>query len=418
MALLLFIIIALANIVFFVISSRTFSITKPSWLFWVYWLINIIVAFAFFGGSVDWKYNGLSCLLVLVDVFVISYMCIPSSKKEKYDVSQIYKESHAINSLLLVCFVAGIIYAVLELTINGFSVKNLFSASGLMEAGYYFTDGRYGGRTIIKTSMPEQICLTINYSGFILAGYCFRLRLSKLMLCFLQFLPMTASMMATTAKTTLISGFILWTTGYLVACNCTNNAVSEVRKIPIKKAIIIVACALVLFYYSFVIRYGIDSSIDIVGRMVMYGLGHVPCFDDWFSRFQINLLGYSHGQQTFMMLFGNTMPKELSEVYISPKFYTSYSWTNVITLFAYVLMDFGYMGTMIFFFLFGLLSKVLHNSMLEYGSAIGHGAIGLVYYIIFYSFLVSPLRYMSITGAFLLFGTYIFALQKRMYKPC
>ena len=418
MSLLLFVIVALANVVFVLLYSRTCSASKPNWLFWLYWLINILVAFVFFGGSVDWKFNGLSYLLVLVDVFIIAYMFIPSTQKEKFDVCELHGVSWTINNLLILCFVAGIIYAVLELTINGFSVKNLFSFSGLTESGYYFTDGRYGGRTVIKTTTTEQICLTINYSGFILAGYCYRLRLSKLVLCFLQFLPMTASMMATTAKTTLISGLILWMTGYLVACNCTNSAVGNVRKIPIKSVSIIVASALVLFYYSFVIRYGVDTSIDIIGRMVMYGLGHVPCYDDWFSRFPINLWGYSHGQQTFMMFYGKAMPPELRQVFV-PLFYsTSYSWTNVITLFAYVIMDFGYVGTIIFFALLGVISKILYNSLLEYGSAVAHGAIGFVYYIIFYSFLVSPLRYMSITGAFLLFGIYIFGLQKKLYKPC
>lgn len=412
MNIVLFVTILVLNVTFAALMKKSFNITKPSWLFWLYWISNILVAFCFFGLSINWKLEGLALLLIYVDIYVFAYLFIPIHSTEKYDAAQLIAKTRTINYLLIICFVAGIIYAILELVLNGFSIRNLFSISGLTEAGYYFTDGRYGGRTEIKTSTFEQICLTINYSGFILAGYGYRLRLSKKQLCFIQFIPMIASTLATTAKTTVISGIFLWICGYLVACNCRNSAVEDIKRLSKKKVVLISAGLLVIFYISFVVRYGVGTSENIVGRMIMYGLGHVPCYDDWYSQFRTNLFGYSHGQQTFMLLFGDSMPGSLANVYISPRFFTKYSWTNVITLFAYTLMDFGYIGSAVFFAIFGAISKLGIVSLRNKGSAIGHGLTGLVYYIIIYSFLVSPLRYLSITGSFALFGLYIFALQR------
>lgn len=407
-----FIIVLFLNIIFALLLYRSFAINKMNWLFLLYWLANILVAFLLFNNTVDWKFEGLSILLIYVDIFIVSYHAIASKQKETYFSSEFWGgRTHFVSIGLVLCFFAGIGYTVMELVNNGFSITNLFSVSGLMESGYYFTDGRYGGSTRIQVSTIEQIFLTVNYSGFILAGYSFNLKLAKKRYCFIQFIPMILSMLATTAKTTFISGIILWMCGYLVASNCIQEQ-TERKRIPIFRIGIVVVASLALFYFSFYIRYGAGNSEAIINRMVMYAFGHVPCYDDWYAKFPTNLCGYSHGQQTFMMLFGNTLPDSLAKVYISPRFVTAYSWTNVITLFAYVLMDYGYLGATLFFIAFGIIAGFSIVSLKRNGSAIAHGIVGLCYYIILYSFLVSPMRYLSIVGAFLLFCIYIFVLLR------
>ena len=89
----------------------------------------------------------------------------------------------------------------------------------------------------------------------------------------------------------------------------------------------------------------------------------------------------------------------------------------LFTIFSYVLMDYGYIGATIFWCIFGMVSAWSVVSLKRNGSAIAHGVTGLSYYIILYSFLVSPMRYLSIVGAFLLFGLYIFVLLKIRVEP-
>lgn len=419
MSCLTFVSIFLLNISMMLILRRNFSIVKMNWLFLFYWVINITIGIFFFNTSVSWKFDGLIVMLFYVDIYVVAYTLVISTHKTSYNFDLSYWEnrSHIIQTGLLSCFVTGLVYMVLELVNNGFSLSNLLSVKGFMETGYYFTDGRYGGSTEIRVTTLEQVCLTINYSGFILAGYSYRLKLCKKRYCFLQFIPMVLSMMATTAKTTFISGIFLWICGYLVAMNCYDCRNDKKQKVPVLKLILIVVAAVALFYASFLIRYGIGSSQNIFYRILMYAFGHVPCYDDWFSKFKTNLFGYSHGQQTFMLFFGSTKPIELTRVYVTPRLVTRYGWTNVITIFSYVLMDYGYIGSIIFWCIFGMVSAWSVVSLKRNGSAIAHGITGLSYYIILYSFLVSPMRYLSIVGAFLLFGIYIFVLLKLRVGP-
>lgn len=412
MSLILFLCILFINVRLMIYLRNNFSFSKMNWLFSVYWFLNIIIGILFFNTSVDWKYDGLIVLIIYVDIFVVNYTLITGKySNQSFGIEVWENKTQFVGMVLIACFVTGMVYMALELFNNGFNLSNLLSIKGLMESGYYFTDGRYGGRTEIKVSLIEQICLTINYSGFVLAGYAFKLNLVKKRYCFIQFFPMILSMLATTAKTTLISGIFLWITGYLVASNCRNAETSKI-KIPYIKIGILILMVMVLFYISFYIRYGEGNSQNIFDRIIMYILGHIPCYDDWFSKFKINLFGYSHGQQTFMFFFGSKMPRKLANVYISPRFITKYSWTNVITLFAYVLMDFGIIGGMIFFGVFGAVAGWAISFLKSKGGAIAHGMTGMCYYIILYSFLVSPMRYLSIVGAYFLFSCYVFCLLR------
>lgn len=414
MNVLFFILVFMFNLMILVFKRQKFSFNNMGYLFLLYWIVNVVVAFVFFNSSVSWSFWGISFLFICVDVFSIVYVSIVSKQRSiRFSIESWKGKERKIFYLLLICFFAGIVYMILELTNNGFSLSNLTSVRGLMETGQYFTNGRYGDNVEIQISTIEQICLTINYSGFILAGYAFCLNLSKKWSCFIQFFPMIMSMLATTAKTTFISGIFLWLCGYLVAKNLDKiNKEYGKKKISIRLIVIALVTAVLLFYFSFYIRYGSGNSTVIWNRIIMYAFGHVPCYDDWFSKFDTNMLGYSYGQQTFMMFFGNTMPYTLAKVYISPKFVTEYSWTNVITFFAYVIMDYGFIGSILFFCIFGFIAGLSIVLLRKKGSPFAHAISGLSYYIILYSFLVSPMRYLSIVGAFFLFGIYIFALLK------
>ena len=390
-----------------------------SWLFLIYWLGNIGIGFVFFNNSVNWNFLGLGILLLYVDIFFISYTVISN----KYGVIGTFckswnKKDKETLLALTMCFVAGMIYVFLELHNNGFSLSNLSSLSGLSQSGNYFTTGRYGGSVVIHVSTLEQICLTINYSGFVLAGYVYKLNILKkkrVLICFIQFIPMILSMLATTAKTTFISGIILWISGYFVASNF-NFIKFKIKKMLLIKIIVLMTVAFLLFYLSFYIRYDGASSDAIVKRIAMYAFGHVPCFDSWFEKFKINMFGYSHGEQTFMVLFGDKMPVGLAAEYVTMRFVTPYSWTNVITMFSYVLMDFGYVGSVFFWGVLGGIAGISTAWIKKNGNAVAHSILGLIYYTILYSFLVSPMRYLSIVGAFILFGVYIFILKRIKVK--
>ena len=406
-----FIFVYIANLCFLIHYRKHISINNIGFLFLIYWLINIPIGLLLFHDVINWNYNALSYMLICVDFFALSTSYINTTSIE-IDCSEkefLFKTKN-VYYILFFGFLAGLGYVYLELSLNGFSMSNLTSMQGLEEAGYYYTDGRYGGTTEIKTTTLEQILLTINYATFALAGfvYCFN-NISKY-LCFIQFLPMIASTLSTTAKTLLISGLFLWICGYLVATIYLRKNLKVSIRILFTRLLLPIFVCLALFYLSFSIRYQSNDSEAIINRIFVYMFGHVPCYDDWFDKFDANLFGYSYGQQSVGFLFGNHFPLELKAKYVVPSLTTPNGWTNVNTMFAYVLMDFGYLGSFLFWLLLGKIAMVAKKAV-RHARIWGFGVLGLCFYIVIYSFLISPMKYLSIVGGFFLFSIMLFTIK-------
>lgn len=399
--------------IFYYKSARGALMDNISKIFLLYWLINIFLGVAIFGNDMQWDWSSLIFLLTCVNAFCISYNNVAVPCRADISVySQTMNDPKKLKVIAISTVLCGFGYVYYELTSNGFGLYNLISEEGLMETGYYFSDGRYGGITEIQVPIVGQILLMINYSGFCFAGYLFKLGYLQKRFCFLQFLPMIASTLATTAKTLLVSGILLWLTGYIVASLIAAPEDKHIRNLSVKKMLGPSLLMLAFFYFSFVIRYQTNNPLEIVNRLFVYIFGHVPCYDDWFAKFNANLFGYSYGQQSFQFLFGPKLPDALRAEYVVPYLQTKYGWTNVNTMFAYFLMDFGYIGSLIVFFIWGHLAGVFYNKITRFGSIVSHGFIALTVYVILYSFLICAMKYTSIVGSFFLFAVYICVLKK------
>ena len=76
--------------------------------------------------------------------------------------------------------------------------------------------------------------------------------------------------------------------------------------------------------------------------------------------------------------------------------------TNVHTLFSDLIIDFGIVGTIMFFSISGFLSGLLMSKIKNLKPS-SISLLTLMYLIILYSFLISPLKYTSIIIAFIEF---------------
>ncbi len=408
-----FLVVLIISILFWS-KIKSSSIQNLGKLFLLYWIVNIFIGVVVFYSQVEWNWISLTFLLLCVNAFSLSYLTIRNKDQISFQPFQHYLVgSIFLERIIIFTVLSGFGYVYFELTSNGFGLDSLTSEEGLMAAGYYFTDGRYGGSTEIQVPTIGQILLTINYSGFCLSGFSYKLGLQKKWICFLQFAPMILSTITTTAKTLLVSGLLLWITGFIIGGYVAEKDNNATRSLSLKKVVIPVVIVLVFFYASFVVRYQSNDSVEIVNRLFVYALGHVPCYDDWFGKFDANMFGYSFGQQSAQMFFGSKMPMSLHNKYVVPFLDTKYGWTNVNTMFAYYLMDYGYIGSLIYFTIWGILAGKAHNAIVRNGSVIGFGFLALTIYLILYSFLISALKYTSIVGSFVLFGGYIFLLKNK-----
>ncbi len=402
--------IIIINILLLIKDKRQLS--HPGKLFNTYWIVNIIIGLLAFNVNVKW--NGLPLIYaIIISVLFFAFFNYGEKiyVKEKKKKEIIDKEAD-IKFLLILCTVAGVLYSFLELKNNGFSI--FYAVSNLREVGYYFTDGRYG-KTELRVSFLEQVCLTINYGGFVLGGYCVKKKLLRFKSTLINFIPMVFSMITTTAKTVLISAILLWITGALVANATLNNInIKKSKNKSLKKYIRIISLILVIyigFYYSFLIRYGSEEYTNINDRLRVYGLGHVFCFDHWLSTQEVTLFGQTHGYKFFYWLLHTLGIKSPMVNSYNFAVSTQWGWTNVHTAFADYIIDFGVIGYMGVICLLGGVCGAFYKKLMISDSPLSSGVVGLTYYCILYSFLVSPLRYLSIVGAYIVFGVTIYVLQ-------
>jgi len=387
------------------------NICHPGKLLLFYWLVNFIGAFIVFNNSVDWKIDGLIYLLICVDLFcIVSYLVIHGHDMQLEQYTNWEAKSKDITLILMVCFGCGLGYNFLELANNGFSFVNISSTGGLKEVGDYFTDGRYTDNVTIVTTTCEQIFLTISYSGILFAGFLYRVKKVHIFHKVIQFVPVILCMMYSTAKTPFICGVILFFCGFLLAR--TTYANKSYIKIKWGQLFVLMVGAFILVFASFMVRYGADDLEYIFNRIIVYAIGHVPTYGEWFDAFEGNWFGYSYGWQTFRGLTSGNMPERLQEVYYLPRFETKYSWTNVVTLFAFVIMDYGYLGSILFWILFGIVASLAYVKIRSSENFLAFGVLGLCYFEILYSFLISALKYKSIMGAFVMLSFYIWWLKK------
>ena len=396
-----------------IIIWKNFEYTNPGKLFVAYWIMNIAAAVILFNCNVSWKFSGIIYLIFCVDIFfVISNLIIKKIGKKRGKYTNWGRKTNEIQTLLIICFICGLVYNFLELTNNGFGINTLLSFEGLNKVGDYFTNGRYTDSVTIVVTGIEQICLTVAYSGNLLAGFMIKNRK------YIQIISPVLCMIYSTAKTPFICALILWLCGYFLSV-ITYAKITKISNRMLFKLIFLAIVAYLLLFISFINRYDGNSASYIFNRIIVYAIGHVPAFGEWFDVYEGSAWGFGHGRMIFSGIMGT--PSDYLRDYLKARCYsiryeTPYSWTNVITLFAYVIMDFGYLGSIIFWGVFGIVTSLLYVEVVSKENSFAMGLLGLCYFELLYSFLVSALKYKSIIGAFLLFSLYIWTVKNIKLK--
>ena len=388
---------------------------RPDHLLGLYWNVNIIAGLLMFNVNNDWNYYPLIYILMCCIIFSLGFQFGDKIKlknikaKEMTESGQQYQTEY-IKTIIILGIIAGFIYSADLLRINGFSVRIALSDFRLV--GNYFNNTRYFGEGE-KTSTIGQICLTIYYSIFALGGL-FHKRVPKMRkLIIIAFIPGIFNMLCTTSKTVVIGPVFLWLSGWLVEKSLigedkvfTDRGIKRLQGSI--KYIVLVILAFYAIFQSFVIRYGGTTYTNIYQRISVYALGHIPCFETIFKRCNFTYTGEGFGYYTFRWvcdLIGIKSPVPSGTYNFGLN--TAYGFTNVPTIFTDFIMDYGYFGALFECVVLGIIVGVLYRNVNE-NSQVIISLLGLSYYCILYSFLVNPMRYLTIVGAFVLLSVYLY----------
>lgn len=250
-----------------------------------------------------------------------------------------------------------------------------------------------------------------------------RTRAGRLCTIFLSFGPPVFLAVAQSSKGSIFASIVFFYAGILVWELSTGRR-RLFREGSIRAFALWAVVLLVITLVSFLSRglYAERQESVVVHQMVSlvasYSCGHVYAFSDWFSfavggRSAIHYAhqGLSYGFYTFMPLakmLGST--KEVPNgIFVEPFQYKDLLYGNIYTIFRGLILDFGFIGAIVFFFLIGLVLHLAFHVMLwnkrpSFSVAVFIMMMGYFYF----SFIISGLIW---TRIYLIFFGLWFLLQ-------
>jgi len=272
----------------------------------------------------------------------------------------------------------------------------------------------------IAINVFGQLSIVCSYLGVILGGFLItsaRTRVSRWAIVFLSFLPSVLVMVTQSAKGMLFLCIVLFYAAVLV-CRMSANDQHLLEKKHIKTVVACVLILLPLLIVSFVARglYDINDNEYVVDRLIYYfasySFGHIYAFSDWFS-FTIgkhSLLQYpdqglSYGFYSLMAIFkllgsDKVTPPGVFDEYFS---YGDLLSTNIYTMFRGLILDFGFIVSIVIMFIAGLLFHLAFFLFLIAKRPVVTAAVFIFMLGFFYtSFIISIFIWNSIYVSFVL----------------
>lgn len=397
--------------------------TNPAFLMILFWSVFIIAPSFVFSDGHDWNYYGLIWIAAACLFFSIGNAIGNNIASREFNKNLLISSRESDKRLsniswnfILLCIIIGVTRSAFDVILNGFSFRMFFDIDSLIAMNTSIAYQRYfgGGATY---GLIMQVMLFFIYAGPICGGYAFvyASKRSQRVLCFATFIPIIGNILLTNGKAGLIACVFIWVSGFLV------GYLEKFKKAPsmqYKTILKVGISGLLLFgflYFSMLLRIG-DLSLqtrDVVNnKFLVYAFGSTPAFDYWFGRYALNT-DYSLGKYTFMGIF-NTLGFAVREQGVYAKLYGVAS--NVFTAFRGTIEDFGIVGGLMFFIVFGVIAGYFFQCTLnrKKPNVMPKVFLAATYFFILYSFLISVWTYASFIMAFVIFAFYLWLSNKKV----
>ena len=298
----------------------------------------------------------------------------------------------------------------------GVRFTELFDKGRLIEVSKVFTDNRYAGERLSPLTM---LCLMISYSGCLTGGRIFILSrdIYGKLKAPVVLLPVLLFTVVYTARAVFIFAVVLFIASLLSHYILLNK--KKVLFFSNKTFAIILAGLVVipvLFFITQAARMGISkisvsSFGSIIEHLKVYFSGNVSAFSFWFEERSAGILSY--GAFTFAglneWLGGDARDLGIYNKAIDLSGHMQFS--NVYTLFRFLIDDFGLAGTLIFWFALGIFCRWVYGRILKGDFIAAAIHAGLFAWLLF-SFITSIFAYNTVLFAWLIFVLITFASER------
>jgi oligosaccharide repeat unit polymerase len=290
----------------------------------------------------------------------------------------------------------------------------------VLEMNKGISEDRYAG--IESHNVITQIFLIFCYVAPLIGGFCFRwCKKWEKILSLMTLIPGTFVALTQAMKMGMVSGVILWITGFFV-CSFTYHMPLRIKLKNFLTIIFSITILFALLFFSMVIRTGEVSEKTIVNisqSFISYALGQFHCFDMWYTSYELTSLSW--GTKTFLGI-SNILGLEERTQGVYAEFYQIgqngfYGLANIFTIFRSLIEDFGEVGTAIFMFSLGCVSKISLKNLIAGNRIFFHQIItAAIYAYLLWSFATSFFTYTSYIAMFFVAYCILVIIQKES-KP-
>lgn len=307
--------------------------------------------------------------------------------------------------IFLLSTLLSLIFLALNLSAQGFTLSDLLFDLYASAAAY--ADLHYSGD--LNVQIFDRLSVIFAHLSVILGGFLFAgisTKTERRLLVVLSFLPSILVAITQSANGLLFVCIVFFYAGLLVH-RMTAGKLYLFEKRSIKSLAIFIVVLIAIVTVSFLgrglskIEEGDVLISNIISRFLSYSCSHIYAFSDWFafmigrhSELTYTHEGTSYGYYTFSTLFAQfgihkvLPPGVYDEYFVHGDLLAG----NLYTMFRGLILDFGFIGSVLFMLAAGLLLHLSFHAMLGHKRPVFHVAVFVFMMSYFYySFIISIL---------------------------
>ncbi len=414
----------LGNAYIFGKAFKTFL--NPPSLFSLFWFLYTFFPLIFL---IDVPINPFSIIFIFLCTLFFSLSSFFFDWNKAFHLNKIklsldikYLNNKFLTTTFRTTFILIFIFLVIDIKIQGFELSSFFT--DFYKSSNQFMVKRYSNE--IEVNIYSQISNILNYFlvmlGGVLLGSSVKSNYVKTQILIASLLPSIFITLSQAAKGTILLAVFLLYGGTLIT-KIFNNKMELTDKKTNKVVLVIISALIIIMYFSFMSRGLFERENDEIKKALFfyfnsYAFAHVYAFSDWFSFYvfdesfmSFNRKEMTYGFYTFMAIF-----KSLgSSIETPPGIYDEYFYykdvirTNIYTIFRGNILDFGILGSFIFWFIAGVFSNCIFYVILCLKKPTLSIPIFIIMIGYFYtSFIISLFIWKSIFGAIILLYIILF----------
>lgn len=354
----------------YIMRSKQGSWLAPPAIFAVYWGLMTGLPIVLVQDAAP--VAGTLAILIMVSLFSIGSLFVPMDDVPPEAQRVGLYDTNFLQLALIATAVAALGCLLVNSTMQGISLDRMFT----FEAAAEYTENRYSGDLV--SNIFIQIATVLSYVAAVLCGLLIA-NAGKLrpLVIFLGLAPTLFVLLTQSAKGALLLSGALIAAGHFLR-SIDARETRFVSREGVRRILFYAAAIFPLLIISFLARglYGAVPASELNNQLyrylVSYSSGHLFAFSDWIRYYwnvdSIVLYAIPDtktGFYTFMSIaraLGDTtvVPAGTYDEYYA---HSATLQTNVYTMFRGLIVDFGFLGSMVFMLMAGTLSKLAYRAL-------------------------------------------------------